>query len=130
MNNRIERLEKNKARNNRILTELTIDTNNKEKLTEILRNFTERTIGVKAEIKKTIKIGPKTCKIEINKFRNKQEIMANKNKLKYKKHNQESLFMVGNLSKHFQVKIFLTDFKTDSGNDRKLPLPQSASFSD
>lgn len=97
MKDKIERLEKNQIKNNIVMMGLNIDTENREDLRNEMENFMEQTIGVKIQVKDAIKIGPKTCKIELNHFQDKQKIMENKNKLKL---HRDRIFINNELTKN------------------------------
>lgn len=77
MKTRVERLKKDKVKKNIILIVITTDTNNREELNDVIENFIERSIRVKTEIEQATKIGPNTCKIKLDKYQNKHEIMVN-----------------------------------------------------
>lgn len=78
----IEQIEKEKRRNNIVLTGLRIDTNKEDELKEAMANFIKTQLDVEVQIKKAYKLGEKVCLVEMDKREDKSNVMKNKSKLK------------------------------------------------
>lgn len=78
----LELLEKEKKKNNLIISGIIIDTEDPILLKRGIENMIENHLGLKTDIKKAQKIGIKTCVIELNEEEQKSIILQNKNKLK------------------------------------------------
>lgn len=96
MRDRLERMEREKIKNNIIVSGLEINAiNGKELKEEIEKGITEK-IGVHVKIADAMRIGPKMYKAELMSFAEKQEIMKNKQKLKEQR---ERIYIDNELSK-------------------------------
>lgn len=84
MDKRVERLERDKIRNNLIVTGINIDGKMGEQLKTTMRDMLERELGVKAEIEKALKINSKKCVVEMQRWTDKVKIMEEKKKLRGK----------------------------------------------
>lgn len=82
MKNTMERIEKENKKNNVIITGLTMDTYETDKLREGAEKFIKQNLQVDVKIKSATKIGQMTCLIELNHSKDKENIMKNKSKLK------------------------------------------------
>jgi hypothetical protein len=79
---RIEKLEKDKIRNNLVITGVEMNINNEEMLRDAVKNMIEKELGVKAKIKRAFKIGQKRCIIELRDWPDKLAILKEKGKLR------------------------------------------------
>lgn len=80
--NKLDSWEKEKRRNNIVISGIKINTTNKEILKEGTQNFIKDAMKVDVKIKSVYKIGPEICVAEINSWEEKMDIMKNKNKLR------------------------------------------------
>lgn len=96
MKDTIERLEKERIRNNIVITGLKINTNIQEDMRNGIENFIQQKVGVDIKVKKAYRIGEKTCKVELEKEEEKRQVMKNKNKLK---NCQERIYINNELTK-------------------------------
>lgn len=78
----LERVERSSVRNNIIIRGLQIDTNNRSELKKDMEKFIKEKLNLQVQIGDAIRVGPKTCKIEMENSQEKQKIMENKSKLK------------------------------------------------
>lgn len=99
----IERLDKEKRKNNIIISGLTIDTEDPIALKEGMTNMLETHLGIKTDIKRTQKIGSETCLIELGSEEEKVNILRNKNKLKNVK--PEKIWISEDLTKREHQKV-------------------------
>ncbi|XP_050516355.1 calcium-binding and coiled-coil domain-containing protein 2-like [Diabrotica virgifera virgifera] len=81
-NDRIEWLEREKRKNNIVMSGIEIETENKTELKQFVENIIKNTIQININVKTAHKIGRKVCLIEINNEDEKEQIMKNKYKLK------------------------------------------------
>lgn len=79
---RLKRLEKEKRRNNIVITGLKIDTDKEDTLRDTMEKFIENGIKVIAGVKAAHKLGPNTCLVELEGKEDKKQIMQNKRILK------------------------------------------------
>jgi hypothetical protein len=79
---RLERLEKEKRRNNVVVNGLRIETESNKVLKEVMEELFEKKLQVKIDVKEAYKLGEETCLIELRNAQEKELIMANKYKLK------------------------------------------------
>lgn len=84
MDVRIERLENEKRRNNVVLQGLKIDTNDQEELGKMMKNFMEQELNIIVGVVSALKLGERTCLIQLTNQAEKKKIMQNKSKLKNK----------------------------------------------
>lgn len=84
MDKRMERIERDKIRNNLIVTGINIDGKMGEQLKTTMRDMLERELGVKAEIEKALKINSKKCVVEMQRWTDKVKILEEKKKLRGK----------------------------------------------
>uniref|UniRef100_A0A6P7G5P7 Uncharacterized protein LOC114337989 n=1 Tax=Diabrotica virgifera virgifera TaxID=50390 RepID=A0A6P7G5P7_DIAVI len=78
----IEIMDKDKRKNNLIISGLEIDTDDSATLKEIATNMIGKHLGVNINIKRACKIGIRTCLIELGNETEKTAILRNRNKLK------------------------------------------------
>lgn len=78
---RIEKLEREKIKNNLVITGIKIDTENRETLKVATKNFLNETLKVDVEVKDVYKIGDKRCIVEMESLKGKIEVLRNKAKL-------------------------------------------------
>lgn len=81
MERRIEKLEKEKIRNNLIITGIETDTNNREGLIESIENLIRQELRIKVKVRNAYKVSMKKCIAEMEKWEDKVEILKNKGKL-------------------------------------------------
>lgn len=81
MEGSIRRLEKDKIRNNIIISGLDLEKSQKIELKHGLEEFIENATGVKVNIKEATEIGTKICKAELDNSYEKDLVMKNKAKL-------------------------------------------------
>ncbi|KAI4465545.1 hypothetical protein MML48_3g00012184 [Holotrichia oblita] len=81
-NEEIERLKTEKRRKNVIVQGLEISVNNPKELKTKMENFIEKELGAAIKIESAIKLGEKTCLIELNSKDDKATVMSNKSKLR------------------------------------------------
>lgn len=81
-NTRLEQLEREKRRNNVVVSGLIIDNSNPADLREGMKNFIQQKLEVSVPIKTAYKIGPKMCVVQLESFEDKVKLMQNKWKLK------------------------------------------------
>lgn len=93
---RLRSLEKEKVKNNIIISGLEIKEKDKTGLKHDIEYFIERTIGVNVQIKEAREIGTKMCKVELDNTADKEMVMKNKNKLK---HLQNRIYINNELTK-------------------------------
>lgn len=82
MEQKLEVQEREKRRNNLIITGIKIDTEDKNVLKEATENFIKQNLKVEAKIKTAYKIGESRCIIEMENLDGKIEVLKNKSKLK------------------------------------------------
>ena len=82
MEKRLERIEKDKIRNNLIVTGIKIGDQREVQLKKTMQVMLERELGIKAEIKRASRINNQKCIIEMQEWRHKVEILTEKKKLK------------------------------------------------
>lgn len=75
-------LEKEKKKNNLIISGIIMDTEDPIKLQEGMVNIIRKHLGINADIRRAQRIGIKTCLIELKGEEEKLAILKNKNKLK------------------------------------------------
>lgn len=85
LDERLDQMENEKRRNNVVIQGMSIKTSDHEQLKNSMKYFMEQELNINVEIKKAIKLGEKTCLIELDNQTEKKKIMQNKNKLKNKK---------------------------------------------
>lgn len=93
----IEMIEKEKRKNNVVLSGLDIKTNNNSILKEEMESFIKRHLGMDIEIKNTHKIGEKHCLIGLKNGEDKIKLMQNKHKLREIKENK--IFLNNDMTK-------------------------------
>lgn len=82
LSNIVDILEREKKKNNVVVTGLRIDTQDPEILKGTMKSMLTRALDVDIEIKSALKLGEKTCVIQLENETEKEKIMENKNKLK------------------------------------------------
>lgn len=81
---RLEKLEREKIKNNLVISGIKIDTEDKETLKVATKNFIKEALNADVEIKDAYKIGDKRCIVEMENMKDKAEILRNKAKLRGK----------------------------------------------
>lgn len=92
----VERLEKNRIKNNVVITGLKIEKTDREYLKKEMEDFLINNIGTPIKVTNAFKLGPKTCKVELENTKEKNEVMKNKNKLK---NNSQKIYINNELTK-------------------------------
>lgn len=82
MKTRIERLEKDRIKNNIIVTGMQWESKDRKKLKDEVESFIKEKIGNQVRIKDALRIGPRTYKVEMENMFEKIEVMRNKGRLK------------------------------------------------
>lgn len=81
---RLEFLEREKIRNNLVISGIEIDTGDREVLKASAENLLKRDVKIDTTIKTAYKVGPKKCVIEMNSWEDKMKILRGKSVLKGK----------------------------------------------
>lgn len=97
MEERIDRMENEKRRNNIVLQGKEMNITEPEKLRKAIENFMDQELQVKVKVKDVIKLGRKTCLVQLSNQEEKYEVMKNKSKLKQKI--GEQIYVQDDLSK-------------------------------
>lgn len=79
---RVDRMEREKRLNNLVIQGLKIGTNKQEILIETMENFIKNDLKVDVKIENAIKLSETTCLIKLQNQVEKHKIMQNKNKLR------------------------------------------------
>lgn len=79
---RLEKLEKDRIRNNIVLTGMEENCSNLESLKARVNEFYREDMGVAVEIESVYRVGEKRCVIRMNSWEDKMKVMKNKHKLK------------------------------------------------
>ncbi|KAK9739351.1 hypothetical protein QE152_g9156 [Popillia japonica] len=98
----IERLEKEKRKNNIVVKGLEIREKELEKIKELINSFVKEQLGITAEIKTATKLREKIYVIELHKEDDKKQIMQNKRKLRDLK--MEKIFIDNDLGITAEIK--------------------------
>jgi predicted RNase H-like nuclease (RuvC/YqgF family) len=88
ISDKVEWLEKQKRKNNIVMQGLKIDIKDAKILKEAIENIIKKELELDIAVKTVQKIGEKTCLIELEKEEDKENIMKNKYKLKYKENDK------------------------------------------
>jgi len=121
--NKVEWFERDKRKNNIVMSWLKFDTNNTEALKMTMCNFINTHLGVTVEIKETRKLGEKTCLIELENEQEKVKIMENKGKLKNFK--EEKIYINNDLMKQDRVKQIRKRVKEAIENRKQVKVGYS-----
>lgn len=81
-NIRLEQLEREKRRNNVVITGLTIANSNTTELKQEMEKFIQQKLEMSVPVQTAYKIGPKMCIIKLQSFEDKIQLMKNKMKLR------------------------------------------------
>lgn len=79
---RLEVLEKDKIRNNLVITGIAMDTSDREKLKAAVENMLKTKINVQAKVKSVYKAGAQRCIVEMENWNEKLKVLKNKKHLK------------------------------------------------
>lgn len=79
---RIEKLEKDKIRNNLVVTGIKITAENEKNLCEVIEGMLKKELNLNMKVKEAYKIGEKRCIIETKCWEEKCKILKEKKKLK------------------------------------------------
>lgn len=85
---RVQRIEKDKIKNNIVISGLTVKDKSKEEIKRITENLLTDHVEVEAKIKNAYRINDHMCVIEIENFETKIEILKKKSKVRYLKQNR------------------------------------------
>lgn len=80
--NKIEAIEKEKRKDNILIQGIEVDGRDRQQLKGEIANFIKVNMGMEVEINTAIKIGHKTCLVELKDKNEKEKVMKNKNKLR------------------------------------------------
>uniref|UniRef100_A0A6P7FZJ9 Uncharacterized protein PF11_0207-like n=1 Tax=Diabrotica virgifera virgifera TaxID=50390 RepID=A0A6P7FZJ9_DIAVI len=94
---RMEKIERQKIRNNLLITGITMDAQNDSILEEAMEKMIEQELMLKTKIKKAHKIGQERCIVEMAEWGDKVKILKEKAKLRGK-----DIFIEADLTKHEQ----------------------------
>lgn len=81
LESKLEKMEREKIRNNVVLSGIVINEGDPQKLKAAIENLIKEKMGLDIEIGKAYKVGEKRCVFELNKWEDKLEILKSKNKL-------------------------------------------------
>lgn len=73
--NKMEKIMKEKIRNNLVISGIDMDTKDEETLLEAMGSMLEKTLDIKANVAKAYKVGPQKYIIEIQNFNEKITIL-------------------------------------------------------
>lgn len=93
----VEWLEKERRKNNLVMSGIKIDTEDKKVLKQAVENMFENNLQVKVQIKAAHRLGEKICLIEMEKEEEKEKIMKSKHKLK--DINDEKIYINNDMTK-------------------------------
>lgn len=79
---KVEKMEREKRRNNVVVQGLQIETSEPRKLKETMENFIKEELDIEISIKSARKLGNRTCLVELSNDEEKLKVMQNKSKLK------------------------------------------------
>lgn len=79
---RIQQLEKEKTKNNLIITGLKIETEDENEMNEVIKDFVKKELEMEVKVRKTRKITNKKYIIEMQTFNDKIKILKAKSKLR------------------------------------------------
>lgn len=79
--NRLERLEKERRANNVVVNGLNMDTADNKVLKQAMEKLFEEQLQVRIEVKDAMKLGEKTCLVQLGNEKDKELVMGNKFKL-------------------------------------------------
>lgn len=97
----MESIDKEKRKNNIVLSGLKMDTNNQADLKKDMENFFQTNLQLGINVRNAIKIGENRCLIQLNNGDDKQAVMNNKYKLKYKRN--EKIFLNNDMTKQERI---------------------------
>lgn len=101
--NRLERMEKEKRMNNVIVNGLNIDTADNKILKKTVERLFEEQLQVRIEVSNTVKLGEKTCLVQLKNEKDKELVMDNKFKLQALKN--ERIFINHDMTKMDREKM-------------------------
>ncbi|KAK9709604.1 hypothetical protein QE152_g26548 [Popillia japonica] len=82
MQESIVKIEKKEIQNNIIINGLAVERENPNQLKEKIETKLEAYLGIKSKIKEVTKISKTMCKVELENYSDKREILKNKKKLR------------------------------------------------
>lgn len=78
----MEWAEKDRKRNNIVVTGMTVDTKNAGSMKQTIEHFIEKNLGVNINVKTAYKLAERSCRVELESEAEKQQVMENKSKLR------------------------------------------------
>lgn len=78
----MEWAERDRKRNNIVVTGMTVDTKDAENMKQTMANFIEKHLEVKINVKTAHKLAERICLVELESEAEKQQVMQNKYKLR------------------------------------------------
>jgi len=81
---RVEKIERDKIRNNLLVSGIEIDADDDETVKKALEKMIEEELNVRVKAKKAYKIGPSKCILEMNEWTDKVKILKEKGRLRGK----------------------------------------------
>lgn len=103
MEQRLERLEKEKRGNNVVVNGMNIDTADNKILKQAMERLFEKQLQVRIEVKDAIKLGEKTCMVQLRNEKDKELVMGNKFKLQRLKN--ERIYINNDMTKMEREKM-------------------------
>lgn len=97
----IEWVEKDKKKNNFVMSGMVIESNNSEQLKQNVTRFIEHNLQVKINVKAVHKLAERACLVELENGVEKQDVMQNKFKLK--KLREQRIFIDNDLTRNERV---------------------------
>lgn len=93
----VERLDKERRKNNVVINGLKIDVEDKTTLKSYIEKFMEQKLGVLLQLRETHRLGEKTCLITMKNENDKEQVMRNKHKLRHYK--EAAVFIDNDMTK-------------------------------
>lgn len=118
----LERVQKQEKKNNLIVKGLTIENEDEEEVKTYIGNFIQNELDIEVDITNTTMISNKIHVIKVKSFKQKMEILKNKNKLKRKKGDKVYLecdYTSKELENQKQMRIY-GDIEKKKGRNVKL----------
>lgn len=82
LEHKLEKMEKEKRKNNVIITGMEFQSDNQQEMKQVLENLVKEQLHINTEIKKVEKISDKRCIVEMETFEGKLKILKHKRKLR------------------------------------------------
>lgn len=101
LNSRMDQLEKDKIRNNVVISGLVLNAEDKNILKQDINQFIDEKLGIQVKIKAVRKIGEDKGIIEMETFEEKMDLLKNKSKLK--KFNEGRVYLDSEMTKNDRI---------------------------